>query len=85
MGVILPNLIRNGAAQLYLLADMQGLFTTLAGGAVSTFIGLWFGCVILTLNSHWARLKAWSCASILLFELGLTLHLTGTIPFNKNL
>ena len=64
---------------------MQGLFTTLSGATISTFIGLWFGCVVLTLTSHAARLKAWSCASILLFELGVMLHVTRSIPFNKNL
>ena len=52
---------------------------------MSTFIGLWFGCVTLALTSHRARLKAWACASILLFELGVALHVSGTIPLNKNL
>ena len=67
------------------LCHAQGLFTTLSGATISTFIGLWFGCVVLTLTSHSARLKAWSCASILLFELGVLLHVTRSIPFNKNL
>jgi len=64
---------------------MQGLFTTLSGAVISTFIGLWFGCVVLTLTSHRARLKAWSSASVLLLELGVALHVTNTIPINKNL
>ena len=64
---------------------MQGLFTTMSGAVVSTFIGLWFGCIILALTSHRARLKAWACASILLFELGVALHVSDTIPLNKNL
>ena len=64
---------------------MQGLFTTMSGAVVSTFIGLWFSCVTLALTSHRARLKAWACASILLFELGLALHISDVIPFNKNL
>lgn len=64
---------------------MQGLFTTMSGAVVSTFIGLWFGCVTLALTSHRARLKAWACASILLFELGVALHVSCTIPLNKNL
>lgn len=57
----------------------------MSGAVVSTFIGLWFGCVTLALTSHRARLKAWACASILLFELGVALHISDTIPFNKNL
>ncbi len=64
---------------------VQGFFTTMSGAVVSTFIGLWFGCVTLTLTSHRARLKAWACASILLFEMGVALHVSDTIPFNKNL
>ena len=57
----------------------------MSGAVVSTFVGLWFGCVALALTSHRARLKAWTCASVLLFELGVALHISNTIPFNKNL
>lgn len=67
------------------IGRMQGLYATLAGGVVSTFIGLFFGCVLLTLKSHCARLKAWGCAAVLMFELGLVLHATKTVPFNKSL
>ena len=78
---ILSQILRSKS----LIVLVQGLFSTLAGGVVSTFIGIWFGCVVLSLTSHSARLKAWSTASILLFELGVALHVTNTIPFNKGL
>lgn len=64
---------------------MQGLFATLGGGAVSTFIGLWFGAVLLTLRSHRARLQSWGIGAALLVELGCALHLTGAVPINKSL
>ena len=64
---------------------LQGLFTTLGGASVSTFIGLWFGAVLLTLRGHRGRLQAWATASMLLCELGYALHLTGVVPINKSL
>jgi hypothetical protein len=66
-------------------AHMQGPFTTLGGASVSTFIGLWFGTVLLTLRTHRARLQAWATAAALLCELGYALALTGVVPINKNL
>lgn len=63
----------------------QGLFATLSGALASTFLGLWFGAVLLTLRGHRARLRSWAYASVLLTELGLALHVTGAVPFNKNL
>ena len=64
---------------------LQGLFATLSGAVASTFLGLWYGTVLLTLRGHRARLKNWAYASTLLIELGLALHVTGAVPFNKNL
>lgn len=66
-------------------ALLQGLFATLSGALASTFVGLWFGAVLLTLTSHRTRLKSWAYASVLLSELGLALHVTGAVPLNKNL
>ena len=34
------------------LLMFQGLFATLGGASISTFIGLWFGAVLLTLKTH---------------------------------
>lgn len=65
--------------------DPEGLFATLSGAVASTFLGLWYGTVLLTLRDHRTRLKSWACASTLLIELGLALHITGAVPFNKNL
>ncbi|BDA45874.1 Heparan-alpha-glucosaminide N-acetyltransferase [Coccomyxa sp. Obi] len=65
--------------------DPEGLFATLSGAVASTFLGLWYGTVLLALRGHRARLKSWAYASTLLIELGLALHVTGIIPFNKNL
>ena len=68
-----------------LLLWLQGLFATLSGALSSSFLGLWFGTVLLTVRSHRARLKIWAYTSVLLTELGLALHVTGAVPFNKNL
>ena len=57
--VLLLSLIQPAVQYHKASSSAQGLFTTLSGAAISTFIGLWFRCVVLTLTSHSARLKAW--------------------------
>lgn len=65
--------------------EPEGILTTLSA-TYSLFIGLYFGYILIHFkNLHKLILIYFGTSSILLFILGLILHLTNIVPLNKNL
>lgn len=74
----------NAPSWCYAPFEPEGILSSISS-VLSTIIGVHFGHVLIHFKEHLARLKHWMIMGTSLLVLGLALHFTHAIPFNKQL
>ncbi|XP_021912147.1 heparan-alpha-glucosaminide N-acetyltransferase [Carica papaya] len=74
----------NAPSWCYAPFEPEGILSSISS-VLSTIIGVHFGNVLIHFKEHLARLKHWMIMGTSLLVLGLALHFTHAIPFNKQL
>ncbi|KAL8166362.1 hypothetical protein V2J09_007861 [Rumex salicifolius] len=77
-------LLNNAPSWCHAPFEPEGILSSISA-ILSTVIGSHFGHVIIHIKDHTRRLKHWSLMGLTCFVLGMILHFTNAIPFNKQL